>query len=35
MEEFQTFRDKLANDDTEAMKDTFRLSTKRRKEFDK
>ena len=35
MDEFMAFRDKLANDDTEGMKDTFRLSTKRRKEFDK
>lgn len=35
MNEFQSFRNKLANDDTEGMKESFRLSTKRRKEFDK
>lgn len=35
MDEFVAFRNKLANDDIEGMKDTFRLSTKRRKEFDK
>ncbi len=35
MNEFKSFRDKLEQDDIEGMKETFRLSTKRRKAFDK
>ena len=35
MNEFTNFREMLSNDDIEGMKETFRLSTKRRKEFDK
>lgn len=34
-EQFQTFRKLLASDDTDGMKEVFKLSTKRRKEMDK